>query len=602
MSKKIFTKANLNYYLIGSLIIFFMVCISVKDPLNYLERKTVDWRMKALDVKVDKNIVLVGITEEDIKIIGPLPWSRNVHAQAIQKLTELKPATVGYNVSFPGLKGNSEDDNLVTAAQDAGNIIFPVYAQKIEETGGLLTGSDFIASFDELNKSAAALGHNTFTGDPDTVVRRFAPALRIDENGSLDSFSLAVYKHYKNIKDESIPAKFRINYGQHSIPVDEKGLTTIMFAYSPGTFKIIPFHKLLSGEIDKSKVAGKIVLVGAASPGVGYYYNAPGGEKMSELEFHANVMNTIISGRFFREAEKSYTVATIVILGAITALLFSLFPPVLGFVLLLAVCIIYGAICFYASYQEEVFLELITPLLSIFLIYAASVIYGYVLEMKEKRKVVQTFGRYVAPQVVDEILRYGEFTEVKSKKQVVTVLFVDLSGFTPLSESLPPEQLVGILNEYLRLIIEIIYKYEGTIDKFIGDAVMVVFNAPILVERHEFKAVAAALEIQSELEKLSRKFVEEFGREIKASIGINTGEVIIGNIGALNRVEYAAIGDNVNTASRLQSLAKGGQIIISSSTYQAIKNDVAAVPLGEHKVKGKEKALEVYQVDCIRKN
>ncbi|MEN6350188.1 MAG: adenylate/guanylate cyclase domain-containing protein [Syntrophomonas sp.] len=588
------------YYLIGLLLILILAALVYAEPFVYLERQTVDSRMNFLDIGPKKEIVLIGITEEDINQIGPLPWSRNIHAQAINKLAGLEPAVIGYDVLFSGLKDKSEDDKLAEATRKAKNVVYPVYAQRIEEKKGIVYGADIILPFDELSLSAASLGHNTFLGDPDTVVRRIAPVLTTDM-GTLDSFALALNKQYTHDENESLPSKLQVQYGPNTIPVDEQGLMTLMFTSPSKNFNIIPFSKLLSGELKKEDIEGKIVIVGGASPGAGNFYNAPKGVNMSELEFQANALNTIMSKRFFREMSKTAIVITILIMGIITIFLFSLLSPLQGLALMLAIWLAYGGIAYYTVYKSDLFLEMTSPLLTVFLTYGFSVIYGYIVEQKEKRKITQTFGRYVAPQVVDEILKYGEFTEVKSNKKEVTVLFVDLSGFTPLSESLPPEQLVEILNEYLELVIKVVYKFEGTIDKFIGDAVMVIFNAPMPVEDHELKAVAAALEIQADLVKLGSKIEDRYGQRIKASIGINTGEVILGNIGALNRVEYAAIGDNVNIAARLQSLAQGGQIIISSSTYAAIEEQVKVTPLGKQKVKGKQEALEVYQVDEVLK-
>ena len=348
MNEKLVIKAKLNYYFIGLLITLILALISINDPFVYLERKTVDWRMAFFNVKVNKNIVLIGITEEDIKKRGPTPWPRTVHAEIIEKLSTLKPAVIGYAIIFPGYKNINEDNRLVNATQMAGNVIYPVYAKKIEGEG-VLKGSDLIVPFDELVRVAAGLGHQTFTGDPDTMIRRFAPAL-LNQKQTVDGFSLAIYKQYKNIKDVSISSKSKVSFGQDFIPVDNKGLMTIVYAGSPGTFKVIPFYKLLSGEVSQKDIEGKIVLVGAASPGTGNFYNAPGGVKMSELEFHANTLNTIISGRFFGETDKSFTFITIIILGLITTFLFSLVPPIRGLGLMLLVCILYGAVVFGASY------------------------------------------------------------------------------------------------------------------------------------------------------------------------------------------------------------------------------------------------------------
>ncbi|NMA94086.1 MAG: adenylate/guanylate cyclase domain-containing protein, partial [Clostridiales bacterium] len=169
-----------------------------------------------------------------------------------------------------------------------------------------------------------------------------------------------------------------------------------------------------------------------------------------------------------------------------------------------------------------------------------------------------------------------------------------------MSESLEPEQVVGILNEYLELVAQSIFKTEGTLDKYIGDAAMGLFGAPLELEDHAFRAVEAALHMKQGSEELGNKLLEKYGRTVSFGIGINTGEAIVGNIGASHRMDYTAIGDTVNTAARLESNAAPGQILISRATYDLVKDKVEVNPLGELKVKGKANVVEIFEVMGIK--
>ena len=181
----------------------------------------------------------------------------------------------------------------------------------------------------------------------------------------------------------------------------------------------------------------------------------------------------------------------------------------------------------------------------------------------------------------------------------VAVLFIDIRGFTTMSESLEPEQVVEILNEYLDLTTKAVFHQQGTVDKFIGDAVMAVFNAPLDLDDYCFRAVSAAWEMKQNADVLTAKFEERFGTQIAFGIGINCGNAVVGNIGCDFRMDYTAIGDTVNTAARLESNAKSGQILISEQVYETVKDRVMVTPIGEIPLKGKSKGVFVYQVDSL---
>jgi adenylate cyclase len=220
--------------------------------------------------------------------------------------------------------------------------------------------------------------------------------------------------------------------------------------------------------------------------------------------------------------------------------------------------------------------------------------------LREKEMIKRAFSRYVAREVVDELLKDPEHLVLTGERRQVTVLFCDVRGFTPLSERLSPEQVVLLLNDFYDLTIDATFRHEGTLDKFLGDAVMVVFGAPIAHPDHPARAVRTALAMREGVERLSARRIREGQDPITVGIGVSTGDVVAGTVGTQERMEYTVVGDSVNLAARLESTAKPMQILISGRTYREVKEVVEAKPLGVLHVKGKEEEVEVYEVLRLR--
>jgi adenylate cyclase len=216
--------------------------------------------------------------------------------------------------------------------------------------------------------------------------------------------------------------------------------------------------------------------------------------------------------------------------------------------------------------------------------------------LREKEMIKRAFTRYVAREVVEEILKDPEHMMLTGERREATVLFCDIRSFTTLSERLRPEEVVSLLNEFYTLMIEMTFKHDGTLDKFLGDAVMAVFGAPIAQADHTARAVLTALDMRTAVAELSERRVARGLDPFQVGIGVSLGEVVAGTVGTEERMEYTVIGDSVNVAARLQSQAKPGSILLSRRTYEAVKDLVDAKSLGLLKVKGKEEEVEVYEV------
>jgi len=350
--------------------------------------------------------------------------------------------------------------------------------------------------------------------------------------------------------------------------------------------------------------ADSIILVGAYARGMlDTYAPANGhGKQMNGVEIHANIINALLNQTTQTNAGR-LKVGLIAGLVAFLAVLIYKKLKVVPAGIVGAVLI--GAYIFTVKYMyaQGYIMSLIVLPLTLFIFYIEAVVEGYIEEIKRRRKIVGVFKQYMAPQIVDEISKQKDFSiSLGGRKRHIAALFVDIRGFTTMSEVLDPEQVVEILNEYLALTTQSIFDNNGTLDKFVGDCTMAVFNSPIDLDDYVFRAVNAAWAMKVGSEPLSKKLEERFGRTVHFGIGVNCGDAVVGNIGCDFRMDYTAIGDTVNTAARLEANAKASQILISQQVLDVVKDRVKVTPIGEIPLKGKSVGIMVYQVDDVNPN
>lgn len=344
---------------------------------------------------------------------------------------------------------------------------------------------------------------------------------------------------------------------------------------------IISFADLLAGKYDSSDLSGCVVFIGA--------YDS----------FYGNWVDMM----FHHDTVQNLGTAAQALLCALLAASFYLLASKKKFAKSLFLCIAL-LICTYSGafllHQANICFYLLIPTCSFLLGFVLSLVERVITSVHDKKKMEQTLKLYVDSQVVDEISeKTPRELALVSERRDIAVLFVDIRGFTSMSESLEPEQVVEILNEYLSLVARSIQKYDGTLDKFIGDAAMAVFNAPKDLDDYLFRAVCAADEIVRCSSHIREKYQKRYGKTVSFGIGINCGEAIVGNVGSESRMDYTAIGDTVNVAARLEANAAAGQILISETAAKRLDGRIEASCIGPLKLKGKAKEVTVYQVDKI---
>lgn len=558
---------------------------------------------------IDARIVIIGIDDPSLEELGQWPWPRDYHADLIEKINEGEPGVIGFDVLFAEpSREEKEDKELAGAISEGGNVVLPNYGV-FEGTARDedITPEEVISPVPKL-KEDAYVGHiNTFPDD-DGIVRRALIGfdtgdIGIDntekaEQGEREvwSFAWKIYEKYlENIDIEE--EKIRVD-DPSEIPKDRWRRFFIDYAGPPGAFEMISYNRVLEGEIPPEYFEDKIVLVGPYTVGIDDYYFTPMARNspMFGVEVHANILQQMLREDYKEEVSFLVELGLLALVGAIGYVAFTKLSPFKAF---LALVLFFGGYLAGARYIYDSgwILFLFYPVLFLGVMYVGTLAHNYIDEALERRRIRGVFGQYVAPEVVDAILAEGEEgLKLGGIRREVSLLFVDIRGFTPLSEKSEPEEVVEILNEYLGICAKAVLNYQGTLDKFMGDAVMAIFSAPLELEDHAYRAVKAAQEMIEESKKFQKELEKKYGLSAELGVGINTGYAVVGNIGADFRMDYTAIGDTVNTAARLESEAEPGQIIISESTYDKIKDRVDAKPIGSINVKGKSEEVFIYEV------
>ena len=546
-------------------------------------------------------IKIISIDEKTLQAYGDMKtWNRSISADLVDKLyehEEYAPSVTVFDIMYISDVDEETDLRFAESCKKAGNIITAVntvYETEVTKQGeNLIVDESHIGMveypYDSL-KEASYYGYANTIQDKDGYIRY--ATTEINYNGEvIEALAVKAYKMY--CEDQGMTPVLPETFDNNKF-----GFT---YSGKSGAYEILSLVDVLEGKIAPQAFANSIVFVGAYAPGMQDAYNVAiqKGAQMYGVEIHANIMEALMEGK--TNLPVSNTMFALV--AAVIVVVFAVICWKSKIVVSTIVMVLAIGLNFAVSkmlYNNGKVMNLVILPMMFLLIYAYFLVEGYLTEILRRRKVVSAFKKYVAPQVVDEISKQGDFKIVLGgESREIAVLFVDIRGFTPMSESLEPEQVVEILNEYLQLTTESIFKNGGTLDKFIGDATMAVFNAPFDLDDYIYRAVCTARDIAAGSQALEEKLMARFGKTVSFGIGVNCGRAVVGNIGCDFRMDYTAIGDTVNTAARLESNAKKGQILISEFVYEAVKDRVEVTEIGEIPLKGKSKGVFVYQIDKV---
>lgn len=577
--------------------------------LQSIDNLLFDYGMKQAAEHRSDNIVVVTIDDESLQELGRFPWDRAMYAPFLDMLNQpgYEPKAIAFDVLFNEPSNPDSDAAFAEALSQYDNVILPAVGVTEGDFDNRTEASPdkYLKAFKidrpipELAEHAELANINRVVS-PDSVIRQTWLKIQDQEGNIVPSLAYkaaqmagADLSKYDGMTDPS---------GRFDDKVAARNTITIDYQFTALDMEKTPvsFVRVLNGEIDPEYFKDAVVLVGFTAAGLSDDTGQDNGatpiqKHMSLVYVHANIVNQLLHG-----SSVSYANEWLVALAGL--LLFALFiilpwrlKNVYSIVAFLAaVCgILYGQLLLYES--SKIHVNVVNALLAVTLAYLVNVSLKSYMESSQKSFVTRQFGRYISPDLVKQIISKDIDIELGGNSKHITVLFLDIRGFTPLSEKLSPPELVDTLNTMFNMITQTTLNNRGTIDKFIGDAAMILFNAPLDVEEHERLAVKTAYEIQQGMNVIREQIREKYGCEVNVGIGINSGNVVVGNIGSYLRVDYTAIGDNVNIAARIESSTKPGQIMVSEAVYEKTKEFFVFEDAGEKMFKGKSQAIRVYE-------
>jgi len=582
----------------------------------------------------------VAIGEPSLAEVGRWPWPRTRLAKLVERLSEAGVAVIGFDVVFdqpdPGVDLKAlraaaaaapdrrarelldlldNDEQLAAAFRTSGRVVlghffefgtkpdagiaearFPELSAHTSggaNLGVLREGTRFHANLPFLVDAASGAGHINFFPDADGGYRRAPMALRVGDRLA-PALSLELLRRYGTGGPAIISfAPFgvaSVRLGERSLPVDETGELWINYLGPPRTFPYFSAADVLAGRLAPGVLAGKIALVGLTAAGFDEV-STPFAPVAPGVEVHATILDNILRGRSLIRPRwlTPLEAGLVIFLGLVLGLAPRPFGSASGAVTAALIALAYAASTQHLFSTSGIVLSGVYPLGAVLFSTLGIAVFQAVSEEREKRTIREAFGHYLNPEVTELLVREPERLKLGGERREITILFSDIRGFTTISEELAPEALRELLNEYLGGMTDILFRHEGLLDKYIGDAVMAFWGAPVEVPDHAARCCRAALDMLAALPALHERWRARNWPPVHFGVGIDTGDAVVGNFGSATRFNYTAMGDHVNVASRLEGLNKlyGTRVLVSESTRLAIGDEFICREVDRVRVKGK---------------
>ena len=546
-------------------------------------------------------IKIIAIDEKSEKYFGKYSdWSRRRMAALVRKLNrreEEAPKAIGIDLDYSSEKDKEGDDSFAETCSKYDNICIgaPIISERKKndrkKSASLyeIEGEDIKMPYDALREQVKIGISNNIIDSDDGYARRTVAGSMVGDT-KVDSFAVVLYMMYRDSQGM-----------EYTLPnVDDEQTFSFTYTSQSEDYSVYSFYDVMSGAVDADVFRDGIVLVGDyTNEDMTFKVPNQRDAQMQEIEVQANILEALLQQRTGRPVPKIFMAIFYAIFIGLFFIATSYSSGSLMVLITLLLNIIQLAICVWIN-RIGYYVTVLIPMILVVVVVIVNLFLRYLIALQNSWAVESVFKKYVDKSVVEELTKNGIVkAQVGVVRKDIAVMFVDIRGYTSLSESLLPEQIVEILNAYLELVAKAVLKYQGTIDKFIGDAAMAVFNSPLDLEDYEFRAVCAAWELLSNAKDLNQICREKFGREVAFGIGIQCGEAVIGNIGSELRMDYTAIGDTVNTASRLEGVAAPGQILISEEMKERLGDKIASSFAGAFELKGKQNKVPTYSVEGV---
>jgi adenylate cyclase len=635
------------------------------DAVDRVEIWTYDLRLlAAAKVDPDPPVVIVDIDESSLAAVGRWPWPRHLIASLLDELIERQgAAVVAFDVVFaepdessglpvlerlateafrdqPDFMGALEelrptldhDARFAEALRDrpvllgyyfsggadavrVGQLPEPLFRE--EDFGGrripVVRGDGYGANIPKLQQAASGAGHFTPLFDVDGITRR-VPLLIEFDGGYYESLSLAAARLYlggavpRPVFGETGAGDYfaleALNVAGRSISVDRFGAALIPYSGPQGSYPYISVTEILQGQLPAGSLAGRIVLIGTSATGLMDLRATPVGNAYPGVEIHANLVHGIISDSILYEPAylEGLEILAVVIVGGLLMFLMPKLGPAVALIMVVGLTLALFAGGLYLWQQHLVVMPMALLLLTVLGMYLLDTIYALFVENRARSRVSALFGQYVPPRVVDALADNPEAASMEGESREMSVLFSDVRDFTRISEGLPANQLSALMNDYLSVMTRAIQSENGTVDKYIGDAIMAFWGAPLPQQDHAARSVRTSLAMQDAATRLREVYATRDWPLLHVGIGINTGVMSVGNMGSEFRRAYTVLGDSVNLASRLEALTKyyGVGIIVSETTRAATEALFHYRELDRILVRGKEHAVSIHEPLAVR--
>ena len=588
------------------------------------------------------NVVIIDIDEASLKQLGQWPWSRNKVSKIIENLNGANIGIIGMDIVF------AEEDNSSPHAifkkfgvekKDIPNYDLE-FAQTIANSPVILGYQFALEKTEHINKNApqipAVFMEKNKTQSNDYLIKAHGTTMNTpilqensyssgffnnipDDSGVIRSVPLVISYDdsiYSSLALEMVRAithtkKVVINYDENGvsnvalnelkIPTDRYGRILVNYRGGTKNFKYYSAIDIYNNNFDKNELEGKIALVGTSAAGLLDLRATPFESVYPGVEVHANVIDNILKGDFIYKASWSNGVDITIIVGlSILIVLLTTYTPLwLNPIILLLFSSLTVVIIYELLFTHGLVLNILFPLLTIITASIVTTLFDYFYTLKKEEAIKSKFASKVSKNVMEELLKDVNNDSLKVQKKEITIFFSDIREFTKISEILDnPETLINYLNNYLTPMSEIVNKYDGTIDKYIGDCIMAYWNAPFDIKDHADKAVSSALEQLQKLQEINKDLIANNFPAVNIGIGITTGIATVGEIGSVGRSDFTIIGDNVNIASRIESLCKyyGSSLMISEDTKDKLTGEYIFRYLDNIQVKGKDKSIKIWEV------
>lgn len=601
-----------------------------------IEWKTWDLRLRLFSdsSRANKDIVLFLIDQYSLDLYErhhglSWPWPRQMYSAVLRycQAGGARACIFDLILTEGSVYGVEDDRDFSKAMIEAGNVFLPFFLSQ-EEREPEEISLQFLDNFfsgkqasrheavfpaksitlpvESLIKSARGIGNVQYSPDKDSIYRRL-PLLFAYQNHLIPSLPVAVVEFLEGEKVE-IKKQKDIYLKGRKIPLDGSGQMIIHYLGPPGTYPsykvaaIINSWALMeegkSPQIPASQFAGKIVLVSASAPGLLDFRPTPFSSVSPGAEILAAVIDNLSEGNFISPPREGLALILLGVFSLITGMGVSYFQSLWKIVLFSLFCIALPAGASCIAFLSGNWLELITPELAVFLSFTGASLLNFSVEGRQRRFIKSVFHLYLSSHVIDRLIKNPDLLKLGGEKREMSSFFSDIAGFTNISESLSPEDLVNLLNSYLSAMTDIILFYQGTLDKYEGDAIIAFWNAPLDQPDHALRACQAAVECQTRLASLRPQFKSHFGKDLSMRIGINSGPAVVGNMGSISRFDYTAIGDTVNLASRLEGACKqyNVPVLIGEKTYEMVKDHMIVREIDVIRVLGREKPIRIYEV------